>query len=69
MTTADYVDVETVARHFGVTGETVRDWIRTKRLDADTTPTGRYRIPRLAFERLIEKKKSQDSQDSQIGNA
>jgi excisionase family DNA binding protein len=38
-----------VAEIFGVTGETVRDWIAAKKLQAVRLPTGQYRIKRTAL--------------------
>lgn len=38
------VDVSVVARYYGVSGESVRRWIRSGKLLAEKTPGGRYRV-------------------------
>ena len=44
--TKPFYSTSEVAELFGVTGETVRDWIASKRLEAVRLPSGHYRIPR-----------------------
>jgi len=38
------LDVMVIARHFKVSGESVRRWIRSGRLHAERTPGGRYKV-------------------------
>jgi excisionase family DNA binding protein len=53
--------VATVAYRLQVTPETVRSWIRSGKLDAIRTPTGRYRVPASTLTALL-RRKTQDSQ-------
>jgi excisionase family DNA binding protein len=53
-----FVSTDEVAEHFGVTKQTVRDWIKNGTLKAmQTVERGRYLIPREAFEFMVEQKK------------
>ncbi|MGM0877467.1 MAG: helix-turn-helix domain-containing protein [Bacillota bacterium] len=48
-----YVDTKTVAEYYGVTQETVRDWIKKNIISGHQLGTrGRYLIPREEFEYL-----------------
>lgn len=40
----EFLDAETVADRLGVTGQTVRRWIRQGHIAAYELPSGRYRI-------------------------
>lgn len=56
--------VSTVARRLDVHEETVRSWIRAKKIPFVKTPTGFYRIPTSAVNALL-KINTQDSQSTQ----
>jgi putative resolvase len=49
------LDASIVAARFGVTATTVRNWIRSGKLSAQRTPSGRYRIPDSECARLEQK--------------
>lgn len=57
-----YIDVSAAARRLTVACETVRAWIRSGRLEAISTPTGRYKIPSSALDRFCRSRKAQDPQ-------
>lgn len=44
----EYLSTGEVAKVWGVTAETVRSWIKTGRLDAIVTPSGRFLVHRDA---------------------
>ncbi|MFZ3590105.1 helix-turn-helix domain-containing protein [Bacillus sp. DJP31] len=51
-----YVDTKTVAEYYGVTSETVRNWIRDKIISGHQMgPRGKFMIPQKEFEFLKEK--------------
>jgi len=50
-----YLRPSELAKRLGVSGDTVRHWIRTGKLKAHTTPGGHYRIP-ISEAKRIEKK-------------
>lgn len=56
--------VSTVARRLNVHEETVRSWIRAKKIAFVRTPTGFYRIPTSAMNAIL-KINTQDSQSTQ----
>ena len=37
----------------GVTGETIRDWIRNERIEAIKTPGGKFRVRLSSIKRLL----------------
>ncbi|PEJ57246.1 hypothetical protein CN692_13925 [Bacillus sp. AFS002410] len=52
MNESEFVDTKTVANYFGITPETVRDWIHKKILPGQQIAgsRGKFQIPRDAFE-------------------
>jgi len=60
-----WIDASVLAREFGVTGATIRNWIASGRVQATKTPGGRWKITPQEYRRLTEKL-SQTSQTPQI---
>ncbi len=46
------VDIAVVARHYHVTPECVRRWIKAGRIRAEKTPSGRYKVLATDFEEI-----------------
>ncbi len=57
------LDVSTVARRFDVTPVTIRNWIRSGRLRAERTLSGRYRIRASILAAAIAKSERIESAD------
>jgi excisionase family DNA binding protein len=48
------VKVSSVAEIFGVQPRTVREWIKSGKIKATSTPGGQYRIPQSEVQRLAD---------------
>lgn len=55
------LDVGTVARRLDVTPVTIRNWIRSGKLRAERTLTGRYRIRASILASLLQKSERSES--------
>ncbi|MCP8970461.1 helix-turn-helix domain-containing protein [Ectobacillus ponti] len=62
-----YVDTKTVAEYYGVTSETVRNWIQKNVISGHQVgPRGRYLIPREEFEYMKQRREHQKDETEQL---
>ena len=46
------IDLAVIARYYQVTTQSVRRWIKAGRIQADRTPTGRYKVLAADFDEI-----------------
>lgn len=62
------ISIGAIARRLDVTGNTVRAWIRSGKLKATRTPSGRYRVSEADLVAAIEKINSNESNEPNESN-
>lgn len=62
-----YVDTKTVAEYYGVTSETVRNWIQKNIISGHQVgPRGRYLIPKEEFEYMKQRREHQKNETEKL---
>lgn len=62
-----YVDTKTVAEYYGVTSETVRNWIQKNIISGHQVgPRGRYLIPKEEFEYMKQRREHQKDETEKL---
>ncbi len=62
-----YVDTKTVAEYYGVTSETVRNWIQKNIISGHQVgPRGRYLIPKEEFEYVKQRREHQKDETEKL---